>query len=137
MTGMFVSIYRFFRKHSVLMYFLLGLSVVLMGLSLVRLKFDENIMSFLPETGDARQMTEVFNNLKVSDRFVVMFSQTCGEPDYDLLGEAADAFVSAVLYGDGADLVSDTVVSVDDEAVSHAAGFIFDHLPLNALSCIR
>lgn len=130
MTGMFVSIYRFFRKHSVLMYFLLGLSVILMGLSLVRLKFDENIMSFLPETGDARQMTEVFNNLKVSDRFVVMFGQTCGEPDYDLLGEAADAFVSAVLSGDGADLVSDTVVSVDDEAVSHAAGFIFDHLPV-------
>ena len=70
-------------------YSLLAVSVILMGFSLVNLRFDENITSFLPQDADSGNMAEVFDNLKVSDKFVFMLDCKDGVPDHDVLAKAA------------------------------------------------
>lgn len=70
MTEIAVRLYGYFKRHRVLFYSLLAVSVILMGFSLVNLRLDENITSFLPQDADSGNMAEVFDNLKVSDKFV-------------------------------------------------------------------
>ena len=74
MTGFFTRLYDFFEKHMVLMYALLAISVAVLVLGCLRLRFNENITSFLPDNESSHNMVEVFDNLDVSDKFVIMLS---------------------------------------------------------------
>lgn len=56
MTEIAVRLYGYFKRHRVLFYSLLAVSVILMGFSLVNLRFDENITSFLPQDADSGNM---------------------------------------------------------------------------------
>lgn len=158
MTEFFIRIYRYFRKHRLCLWLLLGLSVVAMAMCSLRLEFDENITSFFPDTGDSRNMVEVFDNLQVSDKFIVMFSPyscekeavnggddgVCGEDgafqeeddvlqggdvDYDILIEAAEDFCGRIAARAG-DLVPEIVCGVDSGDMESASAFVYDLLPI-------
>lgn len=93
MTEIAVRLYGYFKRHRVLFYSLLAVSVILMGFSLVNLRFDENITSFLPQDAYSCNMAEVFDNLKVSDKFVFMLDCKDGVPDHDVLDEGGNPVV--------------------------------------------
>ena len=130
MTELVSILYRYFSRHRIQMYLLLGLSVLALSLSAVRLRFDENIISFLPVDDSTGTTVDVFGNLKVSDRFILMFSMSDGRQNDGSLQEAADSLVSFIRTGDTYGLVENIVDRVDGETVSSVTGFVFDHLPV-------
>ena len=130
MTEFFVRLYRYFQCHKVQFYVLLVLSVLVMGLCCMRLRFDENINSFFPDTGNSGMTVKVFDNLKVSDRFVIMFTMKdmSADADYALLAEAASEFASG-LEKSAEGLIKDIMVEIDSETMSEGSGFVYDILP--------
>ncbi|MCM1501841.1 MAG: 1-acyl-sn-glycerol-3-phosphate acyltransferase [Bacteroidales bacterium] len=129
----FIRLYRYFRTHRTMLYTLLGVSVLSMALCCLRLDFEENITSFFPDNEDSRNMLKVFDNLKVSDKFIVMFSseEDGVEPDYDLIIEAADEFCSRISGKEDSDrLISDIVCGIDSGEMAEATAFVYDMLPV-------
>ena len=78
MTRIFLGLYRWFSRHRTALYSILAGTLLLMLSALPGLRLDEDITAFLPSSGDSAEMADVFRNLKVSDRFVFMFSQKEG-----------------------------------------------------------
>lgn len=130
MTEIAVRLYGYFKRHRVLFYSLLAVSVILMGFSLANLRFDENITSFLPQDADSGNMAEVFDNLKVSDKFVFMLDCKDGVPDHHVLAKAADTLAHRILSRDEDHLVRDFLCRVDGDAMEAASEFVLSHLPV-------
>lgn len=129
MTGFFTRLYDFFEKHRVLMYVLLAFSVAVLVLGCLRLRFNENITSFLPDNESSHNMVEVFDNLDVSDRFVIMLSSKGEETDYWTLDESADTLQERILREAGPGLVRDCLFSIGDEEISAATDLVYGTLP--------
>ena len=129
MTGMFVRLYDFFERHRALMYVLLVLSALVLLLGCLRLKFNENITSFLPDDESSHNMVEVFDNLEVSDKFVIMLSSKGEETPYWTLDEAADTLQERILSEAGPDLVRDCLFRIGDEEISAATDLVYGTLP--------
>jgi len=152
MTELFIRLYGHFRKHRLQLYLLLGVSVVAMALCCLRLKFNENITDIFPDTEDSRNMVEVFDNLRVSDKFVIMFSPSGGSPDVtdgtdaavpdddgrtenadcgfpEEAVEAAEEFC-AVMASKGGGLIKGIVCGADGDDMASASSFVYDLLPL-------
>ncbi|MDE6872354.1 MAG: 1-acyl-sn-glycerol-3-phosphate acyltransferase [Bacteroidales bacterium] len=133
MTEFFIRLYRHFRRHTLQLYILLGVSVVAMALCCMRLEFNENITSFFPDTEDSRNVIRVFDNLQVSDKFIVMFSwrQEAEEQDEGIMIEAADEFCSRISSdGEACGLVADMICGVDADDMAGASSFVYDMLPV-------
>lgn len=131
MTELFVGIFRYFRSHGILMGLILAVSVAVMGLCCMNLKLDGNITAFFPDTADTHTMTEVFSGLKVSDKFVIMFSSADDGtelPD-DVLAEAAEEFCGRIA-AEGEGLVEEIVCRIDSDDMSRASAFVYDMLPV-------
>ncbi len=131
MTGLTVRLYRYFRAHGIFLYSLLGITAVLMAvITFTCLELDENIVSFLPDTKDSREMVEVFDNLKVSDRFVLMLSVKENVTEEASLPDVADSLVNAIMARAGSGLVREAVSSVGQSEMQAATEFIYDYLPI-------
>ena len=130
MTRLFVGIYRYFSSRGVLLGTILALSVAVMAVCCLNLKLNGDITAFFPDTADTRTMTEVFSGLKVSDKFVMMFSSADGEdvPDHVLAG-AAEEFCGRIA-SEGAGLVDEIVCGIDSDDMAQASAFVYDMLPV-------
>lgn len=130
MTRIFLGLYRWFSRHRTALYSILAGTLLLMLSALPGLRLDEDITAFLPSSGDSAEMADVFRNLKVSDRFVFMFSQKEGGNVYGLMEEAADSLMDMILQAGEGTMIKDAVISVDDEVSFQAADFVYRHLPV-------
>ena len=72
MTKLFIHIYEFFRLHKIFFYAFLVIIVAVMGWFAMQVRFEENVISFLPDTEDAVNASKVFNNLKLKDKIILM-----------------------------------------------------------------
>ncbi|MDY6036934.1 MAG: hypothetical protein SPI67_05590, partial [Paludibacteraceae bacterium] len=95
MTKFFLTIYDFFERHRTWLWVSLWASVIVMSLIACRLRFQTDIMSFVPE-GDRARDKEVLAELRIKDRIIVMFSTDSDDVSPDDLIAAADAFETAV-----------------------------------------
>ncbi|MGN0188774.1 MAG: 1-acyl-sn-glycerol-3-phosphate acyltransferase [Candidatus Cryptobacteroides sp.] len=129
MSGFFVRLYDFFERHRALMYALLFLSAAVLLLGCLRLKFNENITSFLPNDESSHNMVEVFDKLEVSDKFVLMLSSKGEETDFLLLDEAADSLESRILRNVGEGLVRDCLFRIGEGEISAATDLVYGTLP--------
>ncbi len=143
MTEFFVKAYGWLSSHKVFTILFQVVTLVIFILLILRLDFRENVTEILPDDAGSQNMVEVFNNLQVSDKFVVMFTSTEEVPDYDALSEAAEEFAEMVweaagVAGDadvsssegGAGLIREILLNTEDEAVTASSEFIFDILPV-------
>lgn len=127
MGMIFISIYRYFRKHRGVFYAVMGLSSVIFALFASRVEFEENINSFLPDDGDSHLAVEVFDKLTVKDKIVVMVS---GSSDRDSLISAADGIAASLKNSEGAGLIRDIMSRVDNSVVREASEMVYSHLPV-------
>ncbi|MBO5864135.1 MAG: hypothetical protein J6Q59_07700, partial [Paludibacteraceae bacterium] len=74
METFFLEIYRFFQKRKKLMFATLAILLVAMGFFASRISFQEDIMRFIPNTTESKNICAVFQNLKVKDKIVVLLS---------------------------------------------------------------
>jgi 1-acyl-sn-glycerol-3-phosphate acyltransferase len=126
MGDFFVRIYDFFERRRVLLWITLGVSVVLMSLSALRVGYDERITGFFRTDDEGRRQSMIFDHLRMMDKVVVMFSSS--DPDRSV--ECADAFQERLMAGPGAEYVASVTSGVGGGEVTGAISFIYDNLPL-------
>lgn len=130
MHRIFVKIYNFFRRHRPVFWVSMFSSFAIFLFMASKIHLEENITSFFP-SGNSSHMAEVYSNLKVSDKILIMFSSADGSIDLnkeDSLFSAAARFgelVEAAGVPEGKYL---DCVSGDD--ISGMLDFVGEHLPV-------
>lgn len=130
MHRIFVKIYNFFRRHRPVFWVSMFSSFAIFLFMASKIHLEENITSFFP-SGNSSHMAEVYSNLKVSDKILIMFSSSDGSIDLnkdDSLFSAAARFgelVEAAGVPEGKYL---DCVSGDD--ISGMLDFVGEHLPV-------
>lgn len=127
MKNTFVAIYHFFRRHRILFYAVMVLSFILSGYFASKVSFEENINSFLPDDEDSHIAVEVFDNLTIKDRIVVMVS---GPEDKDSLAQAADDIVQRLEASPCRHLIKDIQETVGSSDIRSVTDFVYGNLPV-------
>lgn len=82
MTKFFVGLYNYFERHKVLFY-LSSAYASSYGPFAAQVRFEENVTSFFPDTKDSQNAINVFENLKIKDKIMIMLSGKDGVADAD------------------------------------------------------
>lgn len=127
MKNTFVAIYHFFRRHRILFYAVMVISFILSGYFASKVSFEENINSFLPDDEDSHLAVEVFDNLTIKDRIVVMVS---GSEDKDTLAQAADEIAGRLEKSPCRHLIKDIQETVGSSEIRSVTDFVYGNLPV-------
>lgn len=133
MIQFFVDIYKFFSKRKITLYLSLILSIGVMSYFACQLKFEENISNFFPDTNaNEANLNQVFNNLRVKDKIVVLFSakEKDTETNQDNIINCANQFYDSLTQKVGSDLINNIVFKVDHGVKQDVQNFVYDNLPL-------
>ena len=126
MRNFFVKTYDWFCLHKPLLYVLLAVWVFVMGALAFRMRFVEDITSFFSDNETGRRQSLVFENLRLTDRIVILVE---GE-DKESMMDAADKVLEALepLVEEG--WLSRITPGADADAVERSMAFIYDNLPI-------
>lgn len=132
MSKIFVSLYHYFESHRVLFYLLLGVLTAVLSFYASKVRFEEDVTRFFPDTDDSEQVAAVFRNLQVKDKIVVMVSasDTTVSPAPAELIEAASAFEEKLRERVGETHIRDIFSRVDPSLVTGVTDLIYSHLPI-------
>lgn len=132
MSHFFVNLYHYFTRHKVILYLSLIASIVIMSGFALQLKFEENIAQFFPDTKNEQNLNAVFDNLRIKDKIIVMFSSS-GKPQDD---DAATWIESATLFADSLSAktkgtyINHILLRIDDNLKAEMQEFVYDNLPI-------
>lgn len=130
MHRIFVKIYNFFRRHRPVFWVSMFSSFAIFLFMASKIHLEENITSFFP-SGNSSHMAEVYSNLKVSDKILIMFSSSDGSIDPD---KEDSLFSAAARFGELVEAAGVPAgkyldcVSGDD--ISGMLDFVGEHLPV-------
>lgn len=132
MTQLFIQIYKFFQQHKFFLYFSLAICVGVMAYFALQVRFEENVARFLPDTKSAETASKVFQNLKIKDKIIVMFSavDTVNLPDYDEYIEVSTQLEQELSGETGQTHIKDIFYKVDDNVIGSMRNFVYDYLPV-------
>jgi len=131
MVRFFLRIYDFFNCHRALFIGTLIAFIIILGVLVASLKYNENIYDFLPINGNDKKAITLYQDITGSKRIVVMFSSKakCEAPT-ERLTEAVDTFKTRLLSGNAGKFVGNVTTQVDYERIAEVSDFIYKHLPL-------
>ena len=130
MKNIFVTLYRFFERHKMLMWLVLLLLALLCGWSVSRLSFVEDISSFLPQNDENARINYAYQHLGGDNKIVVNIKSTdTAQVDQDLLTKTADLFVERLLENDSIGLIKNASCEVDESQVEEITNFVLQNLP--------
>ena len=130
MTKFFVGLYNYFERHKVLFYLSLSVCILFMALFAAQVRFEENVTSFFPDTKDSQNSINVFENLKIKDKIMIMLSGKDGVADADSLIEAAETIKQDLQQQAEGTLIKEIFSKVDENLINSAGDFVYDNLPL-------
>ena len=128
MSKIFIALYNFFEHHKVLFYSFLVVSIALMAVAVSRISFRQNVTDFFPAAGDNDKTAEVFQNLNVKDKIVILFSPRAGEPADSLIQAAEE--LEQTLLTEAADYLSGILLRIDNQMIGGVSDFVYAHLPI-------
>lgn len=122
--------FLFFEERRALLKILLGIAVALLAVAVTRIRFAEDISKFLPAS-KSDEAYQAFQRFSSSNRVMVYFSMqdTTQQPDFSLLGRAADDFSASLKAIDTLGLTSEIFVKADGERVFETMNFVLENLP--------
>lgn len=132
MTKFFISLYNYFQQHKVQLYLSLVICVCIMTFFATKVSFEENVTHFFPDSKGMENSTKVFNNLKVKDKIIVMFSAVNKNEvvDREVLIESSQQFEEKITASVGKTHIKDIFSHIDESTVGGVSDFIYDNLPL-------
>src|SRR5574344_989237 len=104
MSKFFLLIYNFFARHKVSLYVSMVCLFALFFFFAAKVHYEEDVMRFIPSTANTKNITAVFQNLKVKDKVIVIFSGKGGNEDS--LATAADAFAQKLKKADAGSYIA-------------------------------
>ena len=128
MANLFINIYNFFSRHKALMWLLLCVTVILMIVSAVNVRYVEDITNFFPK--QKQDISLVFDNLKAKDKLVVMFTSNSDESNIDSLISCAEELREVLNANDAFTKQAKIQIEIDDSMVESMSDFVYDNLPL-------
>ena len=137
MTQFFIGLYDYFQRHKVSFYLSLCLCILFMLFFASKVKFEENITHFFPDTKDLQNTIKVFDNLKIKDKIIIMLSPAKENTESDIQDVPADSLIEASkrltqILTEKAQgrLIQNIFSQVDESLIGGATDFVYDHLPL-------
>lgn len=118
----FVGIYRFFKKHKVLLYTLMVLSGAVFVFYGLKLRYEEDLSKLLP-VSESSEAGHVFGNLKVKDK--IFMQMTGAEPE--VLAEYVDELMDSIMTTDQG--IANTLYRLDPDIALNALDFAMMHVP--------
>jgi len=115
--------YRFFSRHKLLMYCILAGLIGILAFFASKIRFEEDISSFIPQTKDGGYVSEVFRQTKVKDKIILLFTSE-DENNADQLAETADIFIDSLQKSDVGkshinSILSQTGADISDKAYTY------------------
>lgn len=129
MTGLFLSLYRYFRTHRVFFYIILIASTLVFGFFATRIRFEENIAALLPKTEKSSDCDIAFGNIKVKDKVFLEILSRSGEAGPEKLSEAMDEFLELVDSKDSKGLIANTLSGIGIDDIMNIVYYGIDALP--------
>lgn len=133
MIQFFLILYNFFEKHKILFYGLLAISSVLICCYASRIRLVEDINSFMPKTDNTEKIGEVFKNLKIKDKIIILVSRTDTGKSNDPadLIRVCDAFLDSLQTSKtGKTHIKSIQSKIDDRTIDQMYRYITDNLPV-------
>ncbi len=132
MARFFITLYHFFKRHKGLLYLSLLLWTGAMIYCASQVKFEENVTSFFPKKDKNDYTSLVFDNLKIKDKIIVMFSMrdTAAGMDIDKLASCADDYANALSEADGGKHIKHVLKGIDNNAIGNVNKFVYKNIPL-------
>lgn len=126
MNNPFITLYDWFHKHRPLLWVVLVVWIVVSGLLASRMRFVENISSFLGDDTSGPQQSLIFDNLKLKDRMVILLD---GQAP-DSLVPAAQRLTELLQPLVEENLLTRITEGVDETTIDHSIAFLYDYLPI-------
>lgn len=101
-----------------------------MGYFAGQVRFEENVTRFFPDTKDNRNITKVFDNLKIKDKIIILISPADSTATPETMIEAGDLLKQNILEKATQELIRDIFSEVDENTIARASDFVYDNLPL-------
>lgn len=132
MSKFFVQLYRFFKRNKLAFYLSLIISVSVMGYFASQIKFEENIARFFPDTENEKNLNNVFNNLRIKDKIIVIFSakDSTNEDTEDRMIACGTQFRDILQAKAGKEYIENIVFEIDNELKTGVQNFVYDNLPV-------
>ena len=131
MANFFIALYHYFERHKTLLYITLLLWTGAMIYCATQIKFEENITSFFPQKGEEDYTNKVFENLKVKDKIIVMFSAEDGwKASADELINCAEDYGASLQENNTDSLIKNILTHIDNTTISSVNHFVRKNLPL-------
>lgn len=132
MNNLFTRLYDFLHGHRVWLWMLLAISTLAMAWFACRLRFSEDITSFLPDDRQGRKAASAFKSLRIKDKIIVTVSAPNADADItpEQLAAAADAIAEGLRPAVDDGLLHGVASRIDAELFDSATDFIYEHLPV-------
>lgn len=132
MTHFFIGLYTYFERHKITFYLSLIGSVILMAFFARQVRFEEDVTRFFPDTKGSENMVQVFNNLNINNKIVVMVSakDSTSETDAEHLIEVADGLQQEIVKEAQPTLIKEVFAEADSRLIQQTTDFIYQYLPL-------
>ncbi|MCL1973869.1 MAG: 1-acyl-sn-glycerol-3-phosphate acyltransferase [Bacteroidetes bacterium] len=123
--------YRFFARRRSLLFILTLLIFAFFAWRGSDLEFREDILSFLPKEGRSEQISYVYRNVSVADKWMISLKAApgtlCAPPQ---LAEYADTLAAFLRSNDKEGQLVSIFYKIDNEQFAPISSFITDHLPV-------
>ncbi|HYG38878.1 MAG TPA: 1-acyl-sn-glycerol-3-phosphate acyltransferase [Cytophagales bacterium] len=132
MSGLFLSLYTFFRNHRLIFIgFILGV-LSLAGFFALNLKFEEDITKVMPSDAKIEKLNFVFRNSKFLDRLVITISaaDTNAQANPEALMAAADQLTDSISQKLKPELISEISAKVSDDLMYEVYNTFYQNLPI-------
>jgi 1-acyl-sn-glycerol-3-phosphate acyltransferase len=134
MSYFFVKLYRYFQKHPLFLWGLLLLLSVFFAYSASKIRFVEDISSFLPNNESNKRINDAYQYLGASNKIVVSVKQANkdlppAETDKELLTNAASLFVDFLSKKDTSGHIKEIRYEIDQQQIALLTDFLVRNMP--------
>jgi len=130
MDKLFVKIYDYFYHHKIFLWSILILLCIVLCLSILHLRYSENISDFLPEKSSDKDITAIYQHISGSDKILVYFEGKDTLRDYkDDIIESIDDFVEDIKSNASTHTVKSIVSNMDDEGILQTTDYLLNNAP--------
>lgn len=128
MANLFIILYRFFQKRKPALFSLVILLFIFLGYFALKVKYEEDITRFIPNTADSKNINAVFQNLKVKDKVILLFSSKTD--DTSQIVETGEAFAAQLDSMLGNTHIQQITARIDNRKMLAVSDFIYNNLPV-------
>jgi 1-acyl-sn-glycerol-3-phosphate acyltransferase len=131
-SNFFTSIYHYFEKRKLTIF---GIVIVLFVICIYfasKIKLEEDITGFMPDTPETERTNFVLRNISVNDKIIVKLSVTDSSmlDAQDYLIAWADTLVDSLKDNPGEGFIKEIFYMVDDSKIAETYDFVLRNLPL-------